>query len=282
MTKTPAVDLKVTVIDSPDPVVADSNLQYVVTVANTGLTLAPNVKANVAIPDETYFVAAGTSSECVRIGTTRNVECSFGNIAPGDNAAKQITVRPSGKISPVTFDVNVNSDLADANTTDNSAKEKTNVGANTPPPNDNFLKATQLVGMSGAVAGTNVGATREIPINYGLGRKEAYELNHGNINGGKSVWYFWTPPANSKGQMVLDTQGQQLRHGAGSLRNSEGPLGPFDTEGVGVNDDIRSRHSIWNLQQTCIFNLIQSTSITLSLTVTRVQPATSRSIGRRG
>lgn len=55
--------------------------------------------------------------------------------------------------------------------------------AATAPLNDLFSSAEGIIGNSGRVAGTNVGAS-----------KEAGEPNHGGNTGGKSVWFRWVAP----------------------------------------------------------------------------------------
>ena len=62
------------------------------------------------------------------------------------------------------------------------------------PSNDNFAAATTLTGLTGTVAGTVVGATREIG-----------EPWHAYVGNGASVWYRWTAP--SSGDLCLDTLG---------------------------------------------------------------------------
>jgi len=110
----------------------------------------------------------------------------------------------------VTFDVSAASDLPDPDPSNNSAKATTTVSSTTRPANDNFLNPLQLSGLSGTISGTNVGATREIPIDYGFLRQDPFELNHAGVNGGKSVWYYWTPPANKVGSMSVDTSGSNF------------------------------------------------------------------------
>lgn len=61
-----------------------------------------------------------------------------------------------------------------------------------PPANDNFASAQVITGPSGAVAGTNVEAT-----------KETGEPNHAGSSGGASIWYAWTAPAT--GGYTFDT-----------------------------------------------------------------------------
>jgi uncharacterized repeat protein (TIGR01451 family) len=216
-------NLQVVVSDSPDPVVADSPLKYTVSVTNSGQVSAPNVQGIVAIPDDALFVPADTSQGCVHIGTGRSVECSFGNIVPGDTISKQITVRPTGKSTQLTFNIGV---INDANSAKVSAVETTVVKAGFRPANDNVLScssvgisstcpaavtgAAVLSGASGSLTGTNVGATPESPIRYRVGLQDSYEINHANVLGGKSVWYRWTPPANTTGNMLVDTIGSNF------------------------------------------------------------------------
>src|SRR6185295_13092698 len=66
--------------------------------------------------------------------------------------------------------------------------------ASAQPVNDNLTDATLLTGPSGAVLGSNVGAT-----------KEPGEPNHAGAFGGASIWYSWTAPAD--GTVIFDTAG---------------------------------------------------------------------------
>ena len=59
-------------------------------------------------------------------------------------------------------------------------------------PNDLFARATVLAGTKGTVSATSVGASKE----FG-------EPNHGGNDGGHSVWWMWTAPAN--GVLSLST-----------------------------------------------------------------------------
>lgn len=62
------------------------------------------------------------------------------------------------------------------------------------PPNDSFNNAFTISGATGSTNGTSSGAT-----------KEAGEPSHAGNNGGKSVWYRWTPAVS--GTAVIDTTG---------------------------------------------------------------------------
>ena len=62
------------------------------------------------------------------------------------------------------------------------------------PPNDSFNNAYSISGAAGSTNGTSAAAT-----------KEAGEPSHAGNNGGRSVWYRWTPSVN--GTAVIDTSG---------------------------------------------------------------------------
>ncbi len=66
-----------------------------------------------------------------------------------------------------------------------------------PPANDPFAAAQVLTGVSGAVSGSNVGAT-----------KEAGEPDHAGDTGGRTVWYRWTAP--SAGAWNFHTSGSKI------------------------------------------------------------------------
>ena len=70
------------------------------------------------------------------------------------------------------------------------------IAAPSPPPNDNFAAAQVISGCSGAVNGTNAGATHE-----------AGEPNHSPDNNGgvRSIWYQWQSP--STGTATITTAG---------------------------------------------------------------------------
>ncbi len=63
--------------------------------------------------------------------------------------------------------------------------------------NDPFANRVQIPPAGGTVTGSNVDAT-----------KEAGEPNHGDVSGGKSVWWTWTAPAN--GIVNIGTDGSSF------------------------------------------------------------------------
>ncbi|MBC7932911.1 MAG: hypothetical protein H7Z38_20300 [Rubrivivax sp.] len=90
-----------------------------------------------------------------------------------------------------------------------------------PPANDNFANAVVLQGASGAVAGSNLTATKEATDP---------SLIAGNA-GGRSVWFFWTAPG--AGATTIDTVGSNYDTLLGVYTGSQGALSL-----VGASDDI--------------------------------------------
>jgi Calcineurin-like phosphoesterase len=74
---------------------------------------------------------------------------------------------------------------------------RSNSASPTGPANDWFANAASIVGGSGAVSGTNIGAT-----------KETGEPAHAGNPGGASVWYSWTAPSN--GTVEFSTAGSSF------------------------------------------------------------------------
>ncbi|MDQ3685583.1 MAG: NF038122 family metalloprotease [Acidobacteriota bacterium] len=96
-----------------------------------------------------------------------------------------------------------------------------------PPPapaNDNFANAAQINGVSGAVTGTNVSATKE----------PGEPSNIPDTTGGKSVWYRWQAPAS--GTAVLDTLGSGFDTTLAVYRGSS--VAALSLVPNGANDDI--------------------------------------------
>ncbi len=80
-------------------------------------------------------------------------------------------------------------------------------GTNTSGPyNDNFLNAAPISGVSGTIAGSNVGATLEDNIPF---PNEPDFINTDDYAGvDKSIWYAWTAPAS--GTVTFDTFGSDF------------------------------------------------------------------------
>lgn len=83
-----------------------------------------------------------------------------------------------------------------------------------PPPNDDFANAQPILGSSGLVLGTNVGATREVN-----------EPLHANREGAGSVWYRWQAP--SSGKFAFTTFGSSFATLLAVYRGNAFPLLPI-------------------------------------------------------
>ena len=88
------VDLGVTKIDGPDPVVAGEMLAYTITVENGGPSDALDVVATDTLPAGVSFNTAGTDPRCSHDGSTDGgtVTCDLGTIPVGDNDTFVIVV----------------------------------------------------------------------------------------------------------------------------------------------------------------------------------------------
>src|SRR5207244_442923 len=120
-------DLLITKSDSPDPVVAGTDLTYTLKVTNNGPSTASNVTVSDPVPAQTSFVSATPSQG----SCSSAVSCSLGTLAPGGSATITIVVHvdstASGSLSNT---ATVSSDQPDGDSANNSATEKTAVAQN--------------------------------------------------------------------------------------------------------------------------------------------------------
>jgi uncharacterized repeat protein (TIGR01451 family) len=124
-------DLSVTKTDSPDPVVARSNLTYTVTVTNDGPATATGVTLVDRLPDAVFVSATSSQGTCVRQGKGRrdgDLVCDLGTLAPGASATVTIVVTPS-RDGTITNTATVRANEPDADRADNTATETTTVVA---------------------------------------------------------------------------------------------------------------------------------------------------------
>ena len=90
---TAAADIAISSSDSPDPVVAGSNLTYTLNVTNNGPQTATGVVFSDALsPGVKFSTATGSQGNCVEVDST--VVCKLGTIAAGASATVTITVKP--------------------------------------------------------------------------------------------------------------------------------------------------------------------------------------------
>ncbi|HUE74281.1 MAG TPA: GEVED domain-containing protein [Pirellulaceae bacterium] len=176
-------DLSVTKTDSPDPVVAGSNLTYTVTVVNSGPNDAQTVSLTDAVPADATFVSlvapAGWTVSTPAVGGTGTATASIATLAAGASATFTFIVNvnstaPSGgtisntaTVATTTTDVNAanNTDLettqiitqADLSVTKTDAAEPVQAGAN--------QTYTIVVTNTGPSAAANVQLAEAVPAN---------------------------------------------------------------------------------------------------------------------
>lgn len=130
-TVTGSADLSITKSDSPDPVVAGTQLTYTITVHNAGPSTAQDVKLTDAIPAGTSFVSGvdGNGATVCALVQTGTVVCDLGAMAPGAARVVYLTVLVAASVPPgsISNTATVSSPTADPNAANNSATEGTTV-----------------------------------------------------------------------------------------------------------------------------------------------------------
>ena len=123
----PAADLAVAKIDSPDPVLAGTNLVYAVTVTNSGPSTSTGVVLTDTLPIGVTFVSSTPPSCADSVGT---VTCDLGALGSGETTtvAIEVAVGPSTR-GTLGNTATVSSNETDPNTTDNSDTATTTVSA---------------------------------------------------------------------------------------------------------------------------------------------------------
>ncbi|MFY9569923.1 MAG: HYR domain-containing protein, partial [Blastocatellia bacterium] len=128
---TAQADLGVTNVDSPDPVMAGSNLTYTITVTNGGPQPATNVALSTSVPTGTAFVSASVSQGTFTApapGSSGPVNWTVGTITLGSSATMTLIVNVTAGPT-ITNNATVSGSLADPNPANNSATAITTVGA---------------------------------------------------------------------------------------------------------------------------------------------------------
>ena len=121
----PVADLSLTKSDSPDPVLAEHELTYTLSVHNAGPSSAAGATLIDALPSGVTFGSA-TPSQGSCTESSGTVTCPLGTIASGGDASVEIKVTPTTGGS-ITNSASIGSSASDPNTSDNFASASTTV-----------------------------------------------------------------------------------------------------------------------------------------------------------
>jgi uncharacterized repeat protein (TIGR01451 family)/CSLREA domain-containing protein len=133
-TGTPEADVSVVKTDTPDPVVAGTNLTYKITVTNNSTTTASsNVRTTDKLPPGTTLVSAIVEGgSCT--GTTE-ITCNFGTLAAGDSRFATIVVKvDAGATGSISNTASTTADTLDTVISNNSFKAVTQVNPGSQVP----------------------------------------------------------------------------------------------------------------------------------------------------
>lgn len=121
----PSADLALTLTDSPDPVVINSNWVYTITVTNNGPSTASGVVVNQTFPASLNIVSAISASATITT-SPGNVSASVNNLLPGNGAVIFVTVKSTvgGNFAST---ATATAAQTDVNTANNSATVSTAV-----------------------------------------------------------------------------------------------------------------------------------------------------------
>ncbi|MEW6159837.1 MAG: IPT/TIG domain-containing protein [Verrucomicrobiota bacterium] len=126
-----SADLRVSITDDPEPVVAGTNLTYTITVTNQGPNQVNNVVLTNTLPSASIFVSAAVSQGTFTPSESQ-VVCRFGTIDTRRTATATVVIRPLSS-GTVTFKAAARGTEFDPDLANNAATETTlvNPGATT-------------------------------------------------------------------------------------------------------------------------------------------------------
>lgn len=121
----PEADLSVMLADSPDPIVRQNTLTYLVTLDNNGEATANNVTLIDILPTGVSYISASASQGTCALNVTTLV-CDLGTLAPQAVASLEIRVN-ADQSGVVTNTVSVSTSTYESNTGNNSVSSQTRV-----------------------------------------------------------------------------------------------------------------------------------------------------------
>jgi uncharacterized repeat protein (TIGR01451 family) len=124
-TVNPAADITLEKIEDADPALVNSQLTYIITVANKGPDAATGVVVTDTLPPGVTFVLSSPGQ-----GTctgTSIVTCSLGTINSGSNVKTEIIVVTPNAVTTIDNTASVTSRVSDPDRTNNNAKTSTSV-----------------------------------------------------------------------------------------------------------------------------------------------------------
>lgn len=121
----PSSDLALTMTDSPDPAVVNSNWVYTITVTNNGPSAASGVVVNQTVPANVTIVSAASTSGTVATGAG-SVTATVGSLANGAGAVITVTAK-SAIVGTYASSATVTASQTDATPGNNSASVTTSV-----------------------------------------------------------------------------------------------------------------------------------------------------------
>jgi len=176
-----SADLSVTKVDTPDPVIAGSDLAYAITVNNAGPSNAASVSLSDTLPAGTTFVSlsspGGWSCTTPAVGAGGAVSCSNASVAPGSAAftlvvkvgaavASGTVLANTATVSAATDDPNPGNESATATTAVDSPHIDIDGNGSYDALTDGLLMIRYLSGLTGTSltgGAMGSGATRSTP-----------------------------------------------------------------------------------------------------------------------
>ncbi|MCI0379621.1 MAG: DUF11 domain-containing protein [Gemmataceae bacterium] len=181
-------DLAVTKVDSPDPVIAGTNLTYTVTVTNNGPSDAQTVLLTDTLPTGTTFVSATASQGTVQ-GSGTLVVSQLGTITGGATATVTIVAVVAANVpdgSIITNSATVSTSTPDPNPANNTDTEDTTV------INQADVAVTKSDSPDPVIAGTNLTYTITVT---NAGPNDARDVSLTDVVPPNSTFVSFTAPA---------------------------------------------------------------------------------------